>query len=188
MRKLKLQVQISLDGYVAGPNGEMDWMTFNWDKKLIDHTAELTDSMDTIVMGRKLAEGFIPHWTNVLNNPKAAPSEEDAKAARTFVETPKVVFSNTLTECGWDYTTLAKNSLKDEVNRLKQQDGKDIIAYGGANFASNLIKEDLVDEYHLYVNPTAIGKGMPLFTDKKTLKLSKTLTCDCGIVVFVYHK
>ena len=69
MRKVKLQMQVSLDGYVAGPNGEMDWMVWNWDDQLKDHVARLTESVDCIVLGRHLAEGFIPHWANAVANP-----------------------------------------------------------------------------------------------------------------------
>jgi dihydrofolate reductase len=64
VRKLKLQVQMTIDGYMAGPNGEMDWTVWNWDDNLIQYVGDLTEPVDCIVLGRKLAEGFIPHWAN----------------------------------------------------------------------------------------------------------------------------
>ncbi len=181
MRKLKLQTQVSIDGYMAGPNGEMDWMEWNWDDDLKQYVTELTESIDSILLGRKLAEGFIPHWKNALDNPEMAD-----ESARIFVETPKVVFTKTLEKSEWDHTVLAKGDLSQEINTLKQKEGKDMIAYGGSDFVSNLIKVDLIDEYHLFVNPTAIGQGLPIFKERKSLKLIQTHPFKCGIVVLVY--
>ena len=69
LRKLKLQVQMSIDGYIAGPNGEMDWMVWNWDDKLKKYVFELTEPVDTIILGRKMTDGFISHWSDVMNKP-----------------------------------------------------------------------------------------------------------------------
>ena len=104
--------------------------------------------------------------------------------------TPKVVFSQTLSEHKWPNATLAHNLVED-INKLKQQEGGDIIAYGGANFVSNLIKEGLIDEFFLFVNPAAIGKGLPIFaelTALQPLKLSEAKAFDCGIVALHYTK
>lgn len=184
MRKLKLQVQMSIDGYVAGPDGEMDWMTWNWDDALKQYVTDLTESMDCIILGRKLAEGFIPHWANVA----AHPDNPDYPAGKKFTDTPKVVFTRTLEKSAWDNTVLAKGELAEEIHALKQKDGKDIIVYGGASFVSHLIQQNLIDEYHLFVNPTAIGKGMPVFSGKTVLKLEKSIPFECGITVLVYRK
>lgn len=149
MRKLKLQVQRSLDGFIAGPNGEMDWMTFAWDDALKEYVKKLTEPVDCILLGRKLAEGFIPHWAGVAANP----NDPEFAAGQKFTNTPKVVFTKTLEQSPWDNTELATGDLADEVTQLKKQDGNDIIVYGGADFVSSLIKEGLIDEYHLFVNP-----------------------------------
>ena len=186
MRKLKLQVQMTVDGYIAGPNGEMDWITFNWDDALKEYVTELTDSMDLIVLGRNLAQGFIPHWAGVAQDP----AHEEHLAGVKFTETPKVVFSKTLTASEWDNTVLATGDLVAEITRLKNQEGPDIIAYGGATFVSNLIKHNLIDEYHLFVNPAAIGHGLPIFQgleDKQNLKLVKAIPFACGIVLLNYE-
>lgn len=92
MRKLKLQVQMSVDGFIAGPNGEMDWMTFNWDDELKDYVTAITEPVDCIVLGRKLAEGFIPHWAGVA----ADADNLEAAAGQKFSGIPKVVFTRTL--------------------------------------------------------------------------------------------
>ncbi len=186
MRKLKLQVQMTVDGYIAGPNGEMDFMAWNWDDGLKRYVDALTEPVDGIVLGRKLAEGFIPHWAAVAANP----SDPEFSAGKKFTDTFKVVFSKTLGKSVWNNTALAKGDLVDEITRLKTQDGKDIIAYGGATFVSALIKHGLIDEYHLFVNPVAIGGGMAIFKElgyKQDLKLIRATPFSCGIVVLHYE-
>src|SRR5688572_18567014 len=119
MRKLKLQVQMTVDGYIGGPNGELDFMVWDWDDELKQYVEDLTDSMGCIILGRKLAEGFIPYWAKVAadsNHPEFA-------SGKIFTETPKVVFTKTLDKSEWDNTVLANGDLADEVNKLKQQDG-----------------------------------------------------------------
>ncbi len=185
MRKLKLQVQVSIDGYIAGPNGEMDWLTFTWTDDLNNYVTEITQPVDTIVLGRKLAQGFIPHWANVA----ADPDNPEFTSGKKFTDTHKVVFTKTLDKSAWDNTVLAKGDLVDEVNKLKKQDGKDIIAYGGAGFVSSLISKNLIDEYHLFINPAAIGKGMPIFKEvekKLNLQLVQARPFACGIVLLCY--
>ncbi|GAA4341701.1 dihydrofolate reductase family protein [Flaviaesturariibacter amylovorans] len=185
MRKLKLQVQMTLDGFIAGPNGEMDWVSFNWDDALKQYVTDLTQPVDTILLGRKLAEGFIPFWAGVA----ADDTNPEQAAGRKFTDTAKVVFSNTLEASEWDNTLLEKGDLATAVNALKQQAGGDLIAYGGATFVSSLIRENLVDEYHLFVNPAAIGTGMPIFHTleaRRDLALVTATPFDCGIVVLQY--
>jgi dihydrofolate reductase len=186
MRKLKLQVQMTVDGCVAGPRGEMDFLVWNWDDALKDYVKEITEPVDCIVLGRKLAEGFIPHWAAVAANP----ADPEFLAGRKFSDTRKVVFTRTLDRSEWDNTVLAKGSLVDEITQLKQQDGKDIIAYGGATFVSALIEQGLIDEFHLFINPAALGNGMTIFKgldSKLNLTLVKSTAFDCGIVVLVYE-
>ena len=185
MRKLKLQVVMSIDGFIAGPNSEMDWMVWNWDDKLKEYIEEITEPVDCIVLGRKLAQGFIPHWTAAFNNPDGA--EEGSKK---MVETPKIVFTKTLKKSEWDNTILANGDLVDEITKLKNQHGGDIIAYGGASFVSSLIKHGLIDELHLLINPTAIGQGMAIFKEldsTQNFNLIKAIPFECGIVVLQYE-
>ncbi|GHB62522.1 dihydrofolate reductase family protein [Persicitalea jodogahamensis] len=186
MRKLKLQVQISVDGYVAGPNGEMDWMVWGQDTGLEAYVNALTDSIDTILLGRNMTDGFVKYWTHVVDN---QPESREFAFAKKMVETPKVVFTKTLEQSPWANTSLAKGNLEDEVNQLKNQEGDDIIVYGGSTFVSSLIAAGLIDEYHLFVNPVALGSGMSIFGEvKEWLKLTlvKSQAFDCGEVVLCY--
>jgi dihydrofolate reductase len=186
LRKLKLQVQMSTDGYIAGPNGEMDWLVWNWDDKLKEYVNELTESVDSILLGRKMTEGFISYWSDVM----AKPDHPDYAFAKKMIETPKVVFTKTLNKSKWVNTDIATGDLTDEINKLKRQEGKDIIVYGGASFDSSLIKAGLIDEFHLFVNPAAIGNGMTIFKDLNEMQkftLVKSTAFDCGIVLLHYE-
>jgi dihydrofolate reductase len=187
MRKVKLQMQLSIDGFVAGPNGEMDWMTWNWDDELKQYVTDLTEPVDTILLGRNMPEGFIGYWKTVAANPE----DPQYPFGKKMYDTHKVVFTKTLEASTWENTVLAKGDITEEVNKLKNQKGGDIIAYGGANFVSNLIKHNLVDEYQLFINPVVLGDGMAIFKDvqqRLNLKLIKVTPFSCGIVAMVYEK
>ena len=148
---------MTINGYVGGPNGENDWMTWNPDDEFLEFINSHFDSSDTMLLGRKLADGFIEHWESTLDKNPVHPF------AKKIVNMPKVVFTKTLDESTWSNTTLAKGNLAEEIADLKKQNGKDIAVVGGAGFVSSLIKEGLIDEYHLIVNPTAMGNGMTIF-------------------------
>lgn len=178
---------MSIDGFVSGPNGELDWMTWNWDDKLKNFVTGLNEPVDTILLGKNMTDGFIEHWKKVKENK----DNPEYWAGVKFTDTPKVIFTKTLSESKWENTTLAKGELKDEVNRLKSQPGSSLMVYGGAGFVSSLIKEDLIDDYYLFINPTALGNGKRIFDDitgKMQLKLVDSLKFDCGIVVNHYEK
>ena len=183
-RKLKLQVQMTVDGFVGGQKGEMDWTNRNWDNKIMNYVNELTGSVDAILLGRKMAEGFMSYWTSVK------PESPEYTFARKMLDKPKFVFTKSLDKCDWINTKLVKGDLTEEVNNLKQQPGKSIIVYGGATFVSSLIQNNLIDEYHLFSNPAAIGKGISIFKEINknfNLKLVKSLAFDCGIVMNHYE-
>lgn len=185
MRKLKLQMQVSLDGFVGGPAGELNWMEWNWDDELNRYVTAITESIDNILLGRKLAEEFIPYWINAAENF----DHPEHAHAHNMVDTPKIVFSNTLMKSPWPNTSLANRSIVEDIHEIKQQKGKDIIVYGGAEFVSNLIKHNLVDEYYLLINPVAIGKGLTIFReleDNLNLRLIASRSFDCGIVALHY--
>ncbi len=164
MRKVKLQMQMTINGYVAGPNGENDWMTWNPDDEFLAFLNSLIDSSDTLLLGRKTAEGIIPYWEDTAEKNPAHPF------AKKIVDIPKVVFTKTLDQSTWNTTTLAKGNLVEEMANLKKHPGKDILVFGGAGLVSSLTKEGLIDEYHLIVNPTAMGKGMTIFNSLGSIK------------------
>jgi dihydrofolate reductase len=184
MRKLKLQVQISIDGFIGGPNGDMDWLTFNWSDDINEYVTEITEPVDTILLGKNLAMGFIPHWQGIA----ADPNNPEQQAGKKYTDTHKVVFSTTLKQSEWANTDIS-SQLITEVMKLKKQKGQDMIAYGGASFVSSLLKEQLVDELHLFVNPVILGKGMSIYqsiTGKQKCELALTKQFDCGIVLLKY--
>jgi dihydrofolate reductase len=185
MRKLKLQMQVSVDGFVGREDGGLDWMTWNWDDGLKNYVHDLHMPVDCILLGRKMTDGFINAWTKMAKDPATSDW-----FSNKMVDTPKVVFTKTLEKSEWENTVLAKGNLADEINFLKKQSGKDIIVYGGSTFVTSLIKENLIDEYFLFVNPAAIGKGFTIFTgveNKLDLKLTESKAFDCGIVVLRYE-
>lgn len=186
MRKIKLQIQLSLDGFVCGPNGEMDWMVWEWDDVLKNYAGELTNSADTFLMGRATGEGMAMYWPTVATNPES--KEEDKWMADKLNTLPKVVFSRTITSINWTNVRVA-NDIVDEVRELKKEPGKDIVLYGGASLVSSFIRENLIDEYHLFINPAVIGKGKAIFNNLKermNLKLVKTTPSTTGIVILQY--
>src|SRR5215831_5105548 len=161
-RKLRLQVQMSVDGCIAGPNGEMDWMVGLLDDELIKYAYKLTESVDTILLGRKLTDVFISYWLDVMNN---KPDDPWNAFAKRMIEIPKVVFTKTLNKSEWINTDIATGDLIEEVSKIKSQNGRDIVVYGGAEFDSSLIKEKLIEDFYFFINPVAIGNGMTIFKD-----------------------
>src|SRR5437870_11543294 len=180
MRKLKLQVQMSVDGFVAGPEGQLDWMTEH-DEGVIARIVQIPDSSDTILLGRKMTDGFIKYWEGVQ------PESPEYSFARKMVDTPKVVFSKTLTRVAGKNVRVESGELVQAVNQLKGQRGKDIVVYGGATFVSALIEHDLIDELNIFVNPVAIGRGMRIFKDRKALRSIGSTAYPSGVVINTYQ-
>ncbi len=182
MRKLKLQMQITVDGFVAGPEGQLDWMTWNMDEKLLAFINQLTDTSDTILLGRKMTEGFIKYWESAITKPDSP----EYAFARKMVDTPKVVFSKKLKHVDGQNVRVENGDVVEAVNKLKSLQGKNIIVYGGATFVSSLIENGLIDELNLFVNPVAIGNGMRIFKDRRPMQLTASVAYPCGIVVNSY--
>lgn len=193
MRKLKLQLQITVDGYVGGPSGDHDWRIWNWDDKLKEFAYPLRDVCDTILIGRKLAEVFIPHFEETVNNAQVAnvdkALDEKFKYANRMVSMPKIIFSKTIKTFDGKNVTVENGDLVTTIQNLKAKNGKDMIVYGGAGFISSLIKEGLIDEFYFFVNPVMIGKGLRIFDllehRQKLSPVSATLY-ECGISVLAF--
>jgi len=180
MRKLKLQMQMTVDGFVAGPEGQLDWMNFDMDEQLLHFINELIDTSDTILMGRKMTPGFITYWENVVDN---QPQSPEFPFAQKMVNTPKIVFSKTVQHIAGKNTRVENGDLVMAVNKLKNEEGKDILVYGGASFVASLIKHNLIDELNLFINPTAISNGLKIFTEHTPLALIHSTAYASGIVV-----
>lgn len=190
MRKLKLQMQITIDGFVAGPNGENDWVFASGKpdpdalKQMADFGAELADGCDTILVGRKLPQtGFVDYWQNVA---ETQPENPWYAFAKHMVSHRKIVFSRTGTEVTGTNVEMANGDLATVVNELKKQPGKDMIVYGGVEFVSSLVELNLIDEYYLIVNPIALGSGLSIFKERKILELESSTAFKHGKVVNKY--
>jgi dihydrofolate reductase len=193
MRKLKLQVQISVDGYVGGLDGDLDWRTWNWDDKLKKFAYPLRDVSDTILLGRKMAEVFIPHFEETVNKgqPQKADKESDEKFeyANRMVSMPKIVFTKTMKKFDGRNVSVENADFVTAIQNLKRKEGKDMIVYGGAGFVSSLIKEGLIDEFNFFVNPIMINKGLRIFDlleHRQKLSLISATGYECGISVLVF--
>jgi dihydrofolate reductase len=183
MRIVKLQMQTTIDGYVAGPEGQLDWMAGAWDEPLLRFVNKLTDSSDTILMGRKMTEGFITYWENVVNN---QPDSPEFAFAQKMVNLKKIVFSKTQKTIAGKNIAVETGDLVATVNALKNRPGKDLIVYGGAGFVSSLLDNNLIDELNLFINPVAIGEGLSIFKTRKPLQLANSTAYKNGIVVNKY--
>lgn len=183
MRKLKLQMQITVDGFVAGPEGQLDWIIMAMDDRLLSFINHLTDTSDTILLGRKMTEGFVKYWEHVVTQPNGP----EYSFGQKMVTIPKVVFSRTIKKVEGKNVRVENGPMVEAVNHLKSQAGKDIIVYGGATFVSSLIENRLLDELNFFVNPVAIGKGMQVFHARSPLKLTASVAYPSGIVVNTYE-
>jgi dihydrofolate reductase len=186
MRKLKLQIQVSIDGYIADTNGRTDWMVWNWgpdwnwDNELKEYNNRFHEGVDCVLLSRKMAEeGFIDHWANVAHT-------FQIPFAKRIAEAKKVVFTKTLNRSKWKNTELASRHFVDEIIDLKKQEGKDMVVYGGASFVSSLLEEGLIDDFYLFVNPTALGEGVKIFNRKFKLNLIDSGAYECGVAVLHY--
>lgn len=187
MKKLKLQMQMTLDGFVAGPNGELDWM---WvpgkrDEAGLQKVIDIADSCDTLLLGRKMTREFVDYWEGVVDN---QPESQERALATRMVDLPKIVFSRTQTHIPGRNLRVENGDLATVVQALKKESGKDILVYGGADFVRSLIEQDLVDEYYIFRNPVAIGKGLPIFTGTKRLELENSLSYANGKVLSIYKR
>jgi dihydrofolate reductase len=193
MRKLILQMQTSADGYVGRAGDGPDWQVWNWgpecpwDVPLKARFNSVFQGIDTILLSRKIIEGgYLDHWSQFARDFRDNP---DFAFTQRIVKARKVVFSKTLPRTKWGGTELARRPLAEEINALKAEPGSDLIAFGGAGFASSLVANDLVDEYQFFVNPVALGEGLSVFKRRgkdSRLELCETEGYSCGIVVTRY--
>ncbi|OXL85796.1 dihydrofolate reductase [Paenibacillus sp. SSG-1] len=188
MRKLVLFLHSSLDGFVEGPNGEMDIGWVSYDADLEKLAKEILSTADTVIWGRGTYQMMHGYWPSVPSNPSASQHELDH--AEWIEKTNKVVFSTTLEKVEWNNSRLVKNNVKEEIMNLKQQPGRDMVILGSPRFAHYLMELDLIDEYKITVSPVLIGSGLPLFQgikEKINLKLIDNKTFDSGAIGLFYQ-
>lgn len=183
MRQVVMLNRISLDGFFAGPNGEIDWFIHDPE---IDKTAHDRGSSDTLLMGKATYEMFFGYWPNVAKDPNAP--QEARATADELARMTKIVFSTTLPEVTWDNSKLLRGNLVEEVRALKQGEGTGIMLFGSGTLVQQLSDAELIDEYFLIVTPVVLGQGKPLFKDVKRLNLkhAQTWNFDSGNVMIRY--
>ncbi len=182
MRKIIVSNYVTLDGFIAGPNGEFDW--FVWDEETAEYSKGLLKSIDAILFGRVTYELMAGYW------PTASPPAEDQVIIDAMNNLPKIVFSKTLEKVAWKNSRLVKKNIANEVATLKQQPGRDIVIYGSGSIVSTLTQLGLIDEYRIFVNPVVLGSGKPMFkglNDRLNLNLLTTKTFNCGVVLLHYQ-
>ncbi len=181
MAKIIAFDMITLDGYFAGPQGEIDW--HNVDEEFNEFAIRQLDKFGTLLFGRVTYEFMAGYW------PTSAALQDDPVVAGKMNTIPKIVFSKTLEKADWKNTSLVKGDLGQEVRRLQQQAGKDAAIFGSGKLTNALANLGLVDEYRLMVNPVALGQGIPLFQglhDPLRLKLISSRNFQNGNVLLVY--
>lgn len=185
MRKLISFVHISLDGFVAGPNGEMNWIKVG--EELFDHIGKRISETDTALYGRVTYEMMESYWPTAGDEPDA--SKHDLEHSSWYKKAHKIVLSKTLNEADLTNTTIISDNLLDNLNKIKQQPGSEILVFGSPTATHSLIEQGLIDGYWLFVNPVILGEGIPLFTgikDKTGLKLLTTRQFDSGVTELSY--
>jgi dihydrofolate reductase len=188
MRRIITTTWVTLDGFIAGSNGEMDWIGEIYDDAMGRYESDLVSGADTLLLGRVTYESFAGSWPNVPNNPQA--SEGEKAYARKLNAMRKVVFSRTLDRAEWNNSTLLREVTLEAIEQLKGEPGHDIVIYGSASLVRALTQLGVIDEYQLLVHPVALGSGKSLFgglTDQVKLQLVNTTTHPSGVVLMTYR-
>ena len=183
MRKVIVSNLVSLDGFFEGPNKELDW--FVVDEEFFDYARDLLGTVDTILFGRVTYQMMESYWP--------AETDNDPVITDKMNNLPKIVFSKTLSSTPWgkwNNARLVKENIPEEIRKMKQQAGKDMVIFGSGILVSDFTQLGLIDEYRIILNPVVLGKGNPLFKglqDKLNLKLLKTKTLSSGVVILYYE-
>ncbi len=182
MRKVLIFNMVTLDGYFEGPNGSLDW--HNVDEEFNEFAIEQINTVDVLIFGRVTYEVMASYW------PTPEAIANDPIIAGKMNSTPKIVFSKTLSNVKWENTRLINGNVAEEISKLKQQPGRDLIIFGSSDLAVSFIEYGLIDEYRIMVNPVLLGSGRPLFKGihhQHNLKLLKTRTFNSGNVLLYYQ-
>ncbi|MDP4229563.1 MAG: dihydrofolate reductase family protein [Bacteroidota bacterium] len=185
MRKIFSFMHISLDGFVAGPNGEMNWIKV--DEEIFDHVGKRISEGDTALYGRVTYEMMENYWPTAADKPNA--SKHDIEHSKWYAQVHKVVLSKTMKGKAPANTTIISDNLAERINELKQQPGSDILLFGSPTATHALMQLNAIDGYWLFVNPIILGKGIPLFVDIKDqvkLKLLHTQAFTNGVTELSY--
>ncbi|WP_031518734.1 dihydrofolate reductase family protein [Streptomyces sp. NRRL F-5123] len=185
MRKIVLAMSVSLDGFMEGPNREIDWHLV--DDELHGYFNDQLRDMGAFLDGRVTYELMAEYWPTADEDPQAP--DPVREFARIWREMPKIVYSRTLEEAAWN-TTVVREVVPAEIEALKARPGGDL-ALGGADLAAAFAAHDLIDEYVIYVHPVLLGAGKRLFpgaADRKRLRLTESRTFGNGVVLLRYAR
>jgi dihydrofolate reductase len=185
MRKIISFMHISLDGFVAGPNGEMNWIKV--DEEIFDHVGKRISETDTALYGRVTYEMMENYWPAAGDQPDA--SKHDIEHSRWYKKADKIVLSKTMKGMNLPNTKIISDNLVEKINEIKKQAGTEIALFGSPTATHSLIQAGLIDGYWLFVNPIILGQGIPLFTgikDKIKLNLLSTRQFKCGVTELNY--
>ena len=177
----------SLDGFVAGLKGELNWIKV--DDEIFDFVGTMTDQADTALYGRLTYQMMESYWPTAAEQLNA--SKHDIEHSKWYKSVSKVVLSKTIKETGLNNTKVISNNLSENINKIKRQDGKNILIFGSPSASNSLLNKGLVDEFWIFVNPILLGQGIPLFKDlPETVKLSlkESKTFDNGVIALHYSK
>jgi len=185
MRKLISFMHISLDGFAAGPNREMDWIKV--DQEIFDHVGKRISFGDTALYGRVTYQLMESYWPTAADKPGA--TRHDIEHSRWYSRIHKVVLSKTMEDSVQSNTTIISDNLNERIQEIKNQEGPEILLFGSPSATDSLIRENLIDGYWLFVNPVVLGQGIPLFAgiqDKIKLTLLSTRPFSCGVTELNY--
>jgi dihydrofolate reductase len=186
MRKVILSNSVTLDGFFEGPNGELDWHIV--DEEIKQYANDLLSNVDALLFGRVTYQLMADYWPAAATNPSTSKSE--LEIAHKMNNLPKIVFSKTLQEVKWNNSRLVKDNIAQEIYKMKQQPGKDMVIFGSGSIVSTLMQHGLIDEYRIIVNPVVLGNGNPLFkgiNGKQNLKLLKSRVFGSGVLILYYQ-
>lgn len=179
----------SLDGFVAGPKGEMDWIRV--DDEIFDHVGRRVEATDTALYGRVTYQMMEAYWPTAADQPNA--SKHDLEHSRWYNQASKIVLSRSMQGQALPRTTIISDNLLENIQKLKQSgdgSGKEILMFGSPGAAHTLLQLDLIDGYWLFMNPVLLGTGIPLFPqleEQKSLKLLDTHVFPSGVVALQYE-
>lgn len=177
----------SLDGFAAGPNGEMDWIIVS--DEMFDFAGEQTNQADTALYGRVTYQMMENYWPTAADHPGA--SKHDIEHSAWYNKVSKVVLSETLRGQQINNTTIISDQVTERIKELKQQQGRNILVLGSPGAVHSLLKDNLIDDFWLFINPVILGQGIPVFTPVKEsikLKLIKSTMFPKEVVCLHYQK
>ncbi len=178
-------MHVSLDGFVAGPNGEMDWIKL--EDEIFNHVGNRISKGDTALYGRVTYELMESYWPTAADKPNA--TKHDIEHSAWYSKSKKVVLSKSMKANELNNTKVISDKLVENILELKQQPGNEILLFGSPTATHSLIQHQLIDGYWLFVNPVILGKGLPLFANiqhKVPLTLLSTKVFNCGVVELNY--